>query len=84
MAPLFDTSEATVNGWSFSCESSHISGNPGLLALSRELADPYVPAGEAAVHPFCVHGSSRSLKPCMCGSALVMGINMHRRRRCSV
>ena len=67
----------TVGGWSFSAESSHISGNPGLLALSRELSDPYVPVVEAAVHPFCVHGSTRSLKPCMCGSALVMGVNMH-------
>ena len=27
--------------------------------------------------PFCVHGATRSLKPCTCGSALVMGVRMH-------
>ncbi|KAL1521447.1 hypothetical protein AB1Y20_021111 [Prymnesium parvum] len=65
------------SGWAFRSHSSHISGNAALLSLSRELSDPYAPPGEPPTHPFCVHGSTRSLKPCMCGSALVMGVNMH-------
>ena len=47
-----------------------------LLALARRLADPYTP-GDTQSLPFCVHGATRSLKPCVCGSALVMGVRMH-------
>jgi hypothetical protein len=64
------------SGWHFEASTLPISGAPQLLALARGLADPYAP-GEAAVHPFCVHGATRSLKPCVCGSALVMGVKMH-------
>ena len=70
-----DTSYET-NGWTFSSTRRPISGAPALLALGRRLADPYS-SGEAQVSPFCVHGATRSLKPCMCGSALVMGVRMH-------
>jgi len=66
-----------LNGWNFSYASAAISGLDSLLALSRRLADPYSP-GEAQCRPFCVHGGvTRSLKPCACGSALVMGVPMH-------
>ena len=65
-----------ASGWHFEASTLPISGAPQLLALARGLADPYAP-GEAAVHPFCVHGATRSLKPCVCGSALVMGVKMH-------
>ena len=63
-------------GWSFKATSLPIDGAPALLALGRRLADPYS-AGDAQTNPFCVHGATRSLKPCMCGSALVMGVRMH-------
>ena len=69
-------SEAEFSGWSFSSNTSHISGKSGLLALSRRLSDPYTP-GDGQSLPFCVQGSTRSLKPCTCGSALVMGLEMH-------
>ena len=65
-----------VHGWSFESVCSSIDGQPELLSLSRRLADPYTP-GEAQTLPFCVHGATRSLKPCMCGSALVLGVRMH-------
>ena len=67
---------STADGWRFSATTSTISGAPQLLALARHLADPFTP-GEAAVNPFCVHGATRSLRPCVCGSALVMGVRMH-------
>ena len=70
------SSEASHGGWAFSSHTAPISGFSELLCLGRRLADPYA-AGDVQSHPFCVHGASRSLKPCMCGSALVMGIRMH-------
>ena len=62
-------------GWEFRSSSGPISGVHELLALSRVLADPY--PGDGQPLPFCVHGATRSLKPCTCGSALVMGVRMH-------
>ena len=65
-------------GWEFRCVSAPISGVHKLLALGRQLASPYVDSEDAgAPLPFCVHGATRSLKPCTCGSALVMGVRMH-------
>ena len=61
-------------GWSFEEGTGTISGNSGLLSLGRRLSNPYS-AGDTL--PFCVHGATRSLKPCTCGSALVMGVRMH-------
>ena len=69
-------SSYNLNGWEFCASKRPISGAHALLALGRRLADPYS-AGDAQVSPFCVHGATRSLKPCMCGSALVMGVRMH-------
>ena len=74
--PAPRSSQTSVSGWEFSSTSGPISGAPQLLALGRRLADPYVD-GDAQMSPFCVHGATRSLKPCMCGSALVMGVRMH-------
>lgn len=65
-----------MGGWTFSASSGSIDGAPQLFSLGRRLADPYAP-GDAQLLPFCVHGATRSLKPCMCGSALVMGVRMH-------
>ena len=70
------TTNFSTNDWNFTSTSGPIDGIPRLVALSRRLADPYS-SGEAQLRPFCVHGATRSLKPCLCGSALVMGINMH-------
>ena len=70
------TDGTEMRGWQFRSTMSSISGAPQLLALGRHLADPYS-SGESQQTPFCVHGASRSLKPCMCGSALVMGVRMH-------
>ena len=66
----------SASGWAFASASGPIDGTPQLLALGRRLSDPYSP-GDAQITPFCVHGATRSLKPCMCGSALVMGVRMH-------
>ena len=70
------TSQTTIHGWNFFSRDGPIDGIPRLVSLSRRLADPYSP-DEQQNRPFCVHGATRSLKPCLCGSALVMGINMH-------
>ena len=43
--------------------------------LSTRLGNPYQSRYEV---PFCVPGSLGSLKPCACGSALVMGVRMVR------
>ena len=69
-------SEFEENGWRFRACAGPISGAPALLAMARGLSDPFTP-GEAAISPFCVHGATRSLRPCVCGSALVMGVRMH-------
>ena len=80
MPPSRDTMDARHErfshaGWEFRTSSGPISGVHQLLALSRVLADPY--PGDGQPLPFCVHGATRSLKPCTCGSALVMGVRMH-------
>ena len=75
-APKVDTSEFAAEGWRFRSATGPISGASELLALARRLADPYTP-GDTQSLPFCVHGATRSLKPCVCGSALVMGMRMH-------
>ena len=75
-APKVDTSEFAAEGWRFRSATGPISGASELLALARRLADPYTP-GDAQSLPFCVHGATHSLKPCVCGSALVMGVRMH-------
>jgi hypothetical protein len=65
-------------GWEFRSVSAPISGVHKLLALGRQLSSPYADnEGDGAPLPFCVHGATRSLKPCTCGSALVMGVRMH-------
>ena len=65
-------------GWEFRSVSAPISGVHKLLALGRQLANPYDDSeGDGVPLPFCVHGATRSLKPCTCGSALVMGVRMH-------
>ena len=69
-------SEYSYRGWRFRASTGPISGAPELLALGRRLTDPFSP-GEESVAPFCVHGATRSLRPCVCGSALVMGVRMH-------
>ena len=46
-----------------------------VLQLSTRLGNPYQSDYEV---PFCVPGSVGSLKPCACGSALVMGVRMVR------
>ena len=78
-----DSDGFEFKGWSFDSVRAPISGQPALVALGWRLSDPYAAAhGALAVNgdhptPFCVHGASRSLKPCMCGSANVLGVPMH-------
>ena len=63
-----------VNGWRIDANDSHILGARDLLLLSTKLGNPYQSSYEI---PFFVPGSLGSLKPCSCGSALVMGVRMH-------
>lgn len=66
----------TQGEWTFEATLAPIAARHKLLALARRLADPYAP-GDTAPYPYCVKGATRSLKPCTCGSALVMGVKMH-------
>ena len=51
-------------GWEFRSVSAPISGVHKLLALGRQLANPYDDSeGDGVPLPFCVHGATRSLKP---------------------
>lgn len=45
------------------------------LQLSTKLGNPYQ---SNYAMPYCVPGSLGTLKPCACGSALVMGVRMVR------
>ena len=63
-----------VKGWRIETYDSHILGARDLLLLSTKLGNPYQSSFEI---PFFVPGSLGSLKPCSCGSALVMGVRMH-------
>ena len=65
----------TVGGWRIESSEDHILGSRELLLLSTRLGNPYQSQFEV---PFCVPGSLGSLKPCSCGSALVMGVRMVR------
>jgi WD40 repeat protein len=64
----------TAGGWRIEGSEGPILGLPGLLALSKKLGNPYQSEYPLA---FCVPGSLGTLKPCSCGSALVMGVRMH-------
>ena len=64
-----------VGGWRIESSEDHILDSRELLLLSTRLGNPYQSQYEV---PFCVPGSLGSLKPCSCGSALVMGVRMVR------
>ena len=76
LRPPVRISTATISGWRFEARTGGIDDPARLVALSRRLADPYT-EGERQCRPFCVHGATRSLKPCLCGAALIMGVNCH-------
>ena len=70
-----ERSSIAHSGWEFRCVQAPIFSTNQLFLLGRQLANPHSNTGDLI--PFCVHGATRSLKPCTCGAALVMGVRMH-------
>ncbi len=70
-----ERSSIAHSGWEFQCVQAPIFSTNQLFLLGRQLANPHSNTGDLI--PFCVHGATRSLKPCTCGAALVMGVRMH-------